>query len=275
MEPSLNGIDNSLINRVAVRIPPFCADDPELWFAIVERSFASAGVSTDLTKFGYVTAALDPRYAMEVRDVIVNPPATSAYDTLKCELIKRLSTSQEQKTRRLLEHEEIGDRKPSQFLRHLRSLAGTSIPDSVVRTLWMGRLPANMQAILATQKDASLDKVAELADAVADSIFPRSTVAETTAAATSTQIAATVTPSALEILTVQFQQLTATLRGEIYTLRQEISELKGKSSGKNFRGRSRSRSRSGFCWYHWRFAENALKCTPPCNYKSENSAGSR
>ncbi|KYN42049.1 hypothetical protein ALC56_03518, partial [Trachymyrmex septentrionalis] len=36
--------------------------------------------------------------------------------------------------RRLLEHEEIGDRKPSQFLRHLRNLAGYVSEDKV---LWI------------------------------------------------------------------------------------------------------------------------------------------
>lgn len=41
----------------------------------------------------------------------MNPPAEGAYETLKSELVKRLSLSQEHKTRRLLEREEIGDRR--------------------------------------------------------------------------------------------------------------------------------------------------------------------
>ncbi|XP_076380676.1 uncharacterized protein LOC143261933 [Megalopta genalis] len=144
-----------------------------MWFGMVERSFEASGITTEATKFGYVLGALNPVYAAEVRDIIMNPPNTGQYQRLKTELIRRLSSSQEQKTRRLLESEEIGDRKPSQFLRHLRGLAGNNVSDSVLRTLWMGRLPNSMQVILATQKDAEMDKVADLADAIAETMGPR------------------------------------------------------------------------------------------------------
>nr|XP_033324994.1 uncharacterized protein LOC117219737 [Megalopta genalis] len=162
--PSNEG--GATIGRVAVRIPEFCASNPALWFSTVERSFEASGVTAEYTMSGYVLGALNPVYAAEVRDVIMNPPVSGQYQRLKTELIQRLSSTQELKTRRLLESEEIGDRKPSQYLRHLKRLAGTAVSDSVQRTLWMGRLPTNMQVILATQKDAELDKVADLADAI-------------------------------------------------------------------------------------------------------------
>jgi hypothetical protein len=126
----------SQISRVAVRIPPFCQEDPEMWFCMAERSFEASGIKTDTTKFGYILGALEPRYAAEVREIILNPPEEGAYQLLRSELTRRLSSTQEQKTRRLLEHEEIGDRKPSQFLRHLRTLAGTAMSDEILRTLW-------------------------------------------------------------------------------------------------------------------------------------------
>ncbi|XP_011705817.1 PREDICTED: uncharacterized protein LOC105461018 [Wasmannia auropunctata] len=133
------------VSRVGMRMPEFTPADPELWFSIVDRSFQAAGITVDATKFGYALTAIGPRYTVEVRDVIMNSPAENAYETLKAELIKRLSLSQEHKTRRLLEHEEIGDRKPSKFLRHLRSLAGSVVGDGVLRTIWLSRLPAYIQ----------------------------------------------------------------------------------------------------------------------------------
>lgn len=57
-----------------------------------------------------VTLSLGPSYTVEVHDIIMNPSAERAYETLKVEMIKRLSLSQKHKTRRLLEHEEIEDR---------------------------------------------------------------------------------------------------------------------------------------------------------------------
>ncbi|KAL3269533.1 hypothetical protein HHI36_008599 [Cryptolaemus montrouzieri] len=67
---------------------------------------------SDNGQFSYITGVLEPRYALDVSDIIVNKPAKDAYDTLKKESIKRLSSSQDQKTRRLLELEEMGGRKP-------------------------------------------------------------------------------------------------------------------------------------------------------------------
>ncbi|KAJ8914416.1 hypothetical protein NQ315_017510 [Exocentrus adspersus] len=135
------------------------------------------GVTSEEQKFSYVSQALDPRVAVEVREIIVNTPAENAYKTLKTQLVKRLNTFQEQKTRRLLEMEEMGDRKPSQFLRHLQTLAGTTVSDSMLRTLWFSRLPSSMQTMLAAQQDLSLERLADLADSILDLTGNRATVA--------------------------------------------------------------------------------------------------
>ena len=267
-----NVLENALSNkRVACRLPAFISSDPELWFSLVERSFAASGVREDDERFTAVTNALDSRVTMEVRDVIVNPPRENAYNTLKTQIIKRLSSSQEQKTRRLLEMEEMGDRKPSQFLRHLQGLAGTSVPESMLRTLWCGRLPFNVQAILAAQKDLPLERLADLADSISELTESRRTVAA-------------ITPSTSEPLIEQFKQLFVTMREEIANLRREVSEIsnreprpRGKSDSRS-RSRSRSRGRyagKGVCWYHARFGPQATRCTQPCSYNTGNAEGSR
>lgn len=82
-------------------------------------------VTTEQEKYTCIANALEPKVAVEVRDMIVTVPETNPYTTLKTQIIKRLSASQEEKTRRLLESEEIGDRKPFKFLRYLqRELKG-------------------------------------------------------------------------------------------------------------------------------------------------------
>ncbi|KAJ8911572.1 hypothetical protein NQ315_008915 [Exocentrus adspersus] len=151
-----------------VQVPPFWPERPAIWFAQLEGQFELAGITADKTKFYYVTSNLDQKAALEVEDIITTPPATGKYQKIKDEICKRLSVSQEQRIRQLLEGEEIGDRTPSQFLRHLRNLAGSSsiVPDDFLRTIWVSRLPRTMQAILATQDSADLNKVAELADKI-------------------------------------------------------------------------------------------------------------
>ena len=67
----------------------------------------------------------------------------------------------------LLSHEEMGDREPSQFLRHLKALA-PDVPDDFLRTIWASRLPPHVQAILAGQTEGSMDSASQLADRICE-----------------------------------------------------------------------------------------------------------
>ncbi|CAH4029217.1 unnamed protein product [Pieris brassicae] len=160
--------DAPVINSVSVKVPPFWPDEPVLWFAQIESQFTLANITADTTKYNYVVSNLDYKYVSEIKDIIKNPPTTDKYISLKTELISRLSSSQEQRVRQLLTHEDIGDRKPSQFLRHLQNLAGPEIPDDFIRSIWSSRLPTNIRVIIASQPKSSLDSLASLADAVTD-----------------------------------------------------------------------------------------------------------
>jgi len=167
----------SSVDRVSIKVPPFIPTDPELWFLMLEGGFDAAGITQDNTKYGHVLTALDQRYALEVRDILNRPRGERSYELLKTELIKRLGSSREQNTRRLLENEPLGDRKPSQFFRHLRGLAGTEFPEDILQTLWLSRLPRNVQALLAAHRDLTLEKRAEIADSIADLYGPAGIIA--------------------------------------------------------------------------------------------------
>jgi hypothetical protein len=99
-----------------------------------------AAISSEQTKFCYVISQLDHRYAAEVKDIITSPPERDPYTTLRTELVRRLFPSREQRIRQLLTLEEMGDRKPSQFLRYIRSLS-PDVPDDFLRSIWSSRLP--------------------------------------------------------------------------------------------------------------------------------------
>ncbi|KAJ0175083.1 hypothetical protein K1T71_009224 [Dendrolimus kikuchii] len=190
---------NMDVFKVGVKIPPFWPDEPALWFAQIEGQFNISGITSDSTKFYHVISQLDQNHAAEVKDIIIAPPADNKYLKLKSELIKRLSASQEKKIKQLLMHEELGDRKPSQFLRYLQTLAGPTIPDSFLRTLWASRLPHNLQIVIAAQTDCTLETIADLADKVYE-IAPSNPIV----AATSTNIAS----SCLDEITKQISELT-------------------------------------------------------------------
>jgi hypothetical protein len=255
--------------KVGVKIPPFWPEEPDIWFAQIEGQFTIAGITSDLTKYNYVISNLDTHHARAVKDIIIKPPSTNRYDKLKYELIKRLSDSKEKRIKQLMMHEELGERKPSDFLRHLQSLAGMSVDDDFMKTMWINRLPHGIQTVLAGQPDTTpLDALADLADRVND------------LAAASPRVAAVGNAVPSSVL--------SDLTREVAELRRELRELK--TSGRNSRSRgsssrggrsvSRQRSQSNYrkypvCWYHSKFGDKASACTRPCDYSSENPKGGR
>lgn len=81
--------------KIRVRLPAFIADDPDLWFQQVEWALKNAGVQTSTEKFQCVGTSLEPRYAKEVRDLLLNPPdeLQDPFKKLKDELLRRLGKS--------------------------------------------------------------------------------------------------------------------------------------------------------------------------------------
>jgi hypothetical protein len=61
----------------------------------------------------------------------------------------------------------MGDRKPSRFLRHLRSL-DPDVPDEFLHTIWSSRQPPKIQAFLAGQPEGSLNSAARCADRISE-----------------------------------------------------------------------------------------------------------
>lgn len=264
------------ICRVSVKLPPFWPDKPAVWFAQVEAQFEIAGISADNTMYNYVIGHLDQKLAGEIEDIITRPPAIGErYPKLKEELIRRLSMSEEQRVRQLISDEELGDRRPSQFLRHLRSLSGTALTDqNILRQLWMRRLPQQVQAIIASQPDLSLDKLAELADKVIELTGPRNQIYSCSTPATSSTV--------LDNLVHRVEELGR----QVASLTTMHHRGRSRDRSANSSRQPNQRSRSGtpskapkMCWYHKRFAAKATKCVSPCTWNStptqENSGNSQ
>ncbi|XP_070161374.1 uncharacterized protein [Polyergus mexicanus] len=263
--------DSTSVNKIGIRVPPFWPEDAELWFAQLEGTFISCDITDDATRYAYVLSRIEPKQAREIKDIITQPLLKQKYEAIKKALIQRLTASQDQRIKQLLEHEELGDRKPSQFLRHLKTLAGITVSDELLRTLWLGRLPTQMQAILAVRAQDKLEDVAEQADRIHEIgnrpmevatmqgvVTPARTTWETQIDALRDQVAA---------LTTQVTKMT----------RKFQREQQGKRPRSQSRDRQRSRTprREGICYYHRRFGAEAKKCTTPCSFKKENEEASR
>ncbi|XP_077293182.1 uncharacterized protein LOC143916133 [Arctopsyche grandis] len=149
--------------------PPFWAENPQIWFAQMEASFEAARITSENTRYCRTIACLPREVMTEIWDIHVAPPKLKRYTFLKKEILERLGVGQRQRHRRLLEREEIGDRKPSQFLRDLRILAAQEMSEDLLRTTWESRLPEGLSLQLAMSDETDLDKLARKADRWYDS----------------------------------------------------------------------------------------------------------
>lgn len=233
-------------------IPPFWVE--ELWFAQVEGQFALARITDDEAKFAHVLSKIEPSQAKEIKDVITQPPQNDKYGAIKKALIQRLTDSQEQRIKQLLEHEELGERKPSQFLRYLTTLAGNAVSTELLRTLWLGRLPRHIQAILATRNEDRLEEVAEQEDKIYD-ISSKALVL-----ATAAPKAATTADNPLEAQIAALTKQVATLTTQMAkNVKQHRSRSRTRSNSRSRRYRSRTPAEDALCFYHRRFGKRARK----------------
>lgn len=251
-----------LTAAVAVHLPPFWAADPLVWFAQVEAQFSLANVVSEKTKYGHVVSKLPPEIASDVRELLLNPPTTNAYTQLKDLLLERVTASAQKRLRQLLTAEELGDRKPTQLLRAMQRLMGDRpIDETLLKELFLQRLPSNIQMVLAASPPGPLDSLAKLADKVMEST-----------PGTGMFVNATTTDKPTsEYLLQQISELTAAVNA-LQTSHRETRHSRSHSrSGYHANSRSKSRSRqyedakSELCYYHWRFGDKATKCKPGCS----------
>lgn len=235
---------------VVLKLAPFWSADPALWFAQTEAQFATRNITTELTKFRHIVATLAPEVATEVRDLLLQPPAQT-YTALKEALIKRVGVSEDVRLTQLLQDEPLGDRRPSQLLRRMRQLLGAAtMDDTILRRIFIQRLPPACRAILAGRSDVTdLNQLADIADDVIDATI------HTTAAAA-------IPPVPVAVLSA--------MQNDINALRRNLqSRGQGATSPSQQHQRRpglRDLDTNGLCWYHSTFGATARKCRDGCSY---------
>lgn len=260
---------------VALKLPPFWPADPELWFAQVEAQFACRHITSQRSKFDHIVSSLSPEFASEVRDLLIRPPTSEAYDILKAQLTKRTTASERRKLQQLFTAEELGDRKPTQLLRRMQQLLGDRpgmMDESFLQELFLQRLPPNVRMVLASTPDGTgLEQLADLADKVMEVATPAGSIAGVTA----------TPPLATEI---------ERLRDQVSRLQSTVQQLTRSRSSSRPNSRPSRRPQtpppprssdsttptddsSDLCWYHRKFGDRARQCRSPCARKSNFQAG--
>lgn len=268
-------------NLNALELEQFWPDEPALWFAQTEAQFWYHNVKDDLSKFNCVIAQLDKHYLTVVKDVVLSPPASNKYETLKSKLFKRLKESKIEYVKQLLISEDIGDMKPSQFLDHLKDLAGPDIGDEYIKSVWSSRLPSKVQWVSSFLTSSSLEKIAQLADLAINSptmTVPAQSNTNNTKVVDTKDVGTRELTKRLEELTKRVEALSLKVDNETRPMSTNSSRQGGDISSKMASTLNLFCQSSTYkklytqplviCWYHEQFGWDALKCDQPCNFKT-------
>jgi len=236
-----------------VRLPSFWRHSPREWFLHAEAVFANNRLRSDVSKANHVVAALDEEGVKSVCDLI---GPNVCFESLKQRLIATFAVPQSTCFRSITQPGGIGDRRPTQLLRDMRSILPDGIGEDALKQFWLQKLPSTTSAIISGQ-DGTLEDLAARADRVM----------EATSYSADVHAVNKTEPS---------NDRFRAMENAITALTTQIASLVTLQSTKRYHGRSRSwsKSRSGsnnLCYYHDRFGASANKCKPPCAYKSSEN----
>ena len=232
-----NTNDSSQVNTTSVKLPDFWTKSPAVWFARIEAQFSTKGITQDQIKYDFVVSALDSNTAEEIQHILINPPATNKYESLKKALNKTFGKSQYEKDTELLHINGLGDRRPSALMRRISAL--NNDPKTLKRAIFLTNLPSEIRSTLVAQNIQDADELAEAADRVWESRV--------------CTVNATSTPqSSLSPITDQ-----------------STESVEAVSTGKKSRKPDRQDAKSAsICFYHTRFGVEARKCQGSCKFAS-------
>ena len=242
-------------NAVSLKLPPFWAAEPQIWFAQAEAQFELRKIVPDDTKYFYVLSALDQSTASRLNDFISNPPHEDKYEALRDRLVKTFDLSEPERASLLLHFRSLGDTRPSALMDEMLALLGGHPPCFLFRQLFLERPPEDMRTQLI---DADIEDCRQLARR-ADRIWAARQI---TSYANNVQ---TETSPALEHVTPAASDL-----GHESCIADAVQRRS--PAPQQYKGRQPPKAPS-LCYYHRMYGAKARKCQQPCGWSGNERAG--
>lgn len=237
-----------------VQFPRFSCKNLPIWFAQVESAFALNGIVSDSDKYDYVVTHIPAEFTTMVEDILLNPPIEGGrYGLLKYEFIKRMSVYHLQK-------EQLGDMKPSEYLRRLREVADQRVSNDLILNVWLNNLPEKVREIVGLETTGHVDTLCEMADKVMALIAP-------------TPLSQLVDD--VNIVLQRIDEVTKTVNTIFGVEEQQSPGQKcavpavagsSKEAALSVVKISTNVSPKVICWYHTYYGDNAMACIAPCQY---------
>ena len=156
----------------------FWETSPTAWFTVAESLFSAQNVVSEHIKFHSVLNALEAKHIEKVKHVLMVTSSTS----LKQALIKSFEASDNFKLYKLLslpalDPESNNSKRPTELLQEMRCLLGQGEPlgstaETLLKKLFIEKLPAQIRIILAASHEITLDGVADKADSIMQVVAP-------------------------------------------------------------------------------------------------------
>lgn len=255
------------ISNISLRLPVFWKANVKLWIKQCDQSFLLSKITNDDTKYAALVAHIDSETLNHVSDIILNPPNTGKYEALTSRLISEFADSEHSKIKKLLTDLQLGDDRPSQLLRKMKDLSAGQLTDDFLQNLWLQRLPANIQTVLSVSSER-LEKLADLADKVAEIAQPSVYAVSHSSSATFDELSRQISSLAKQVESLMNQrQFRTTSRSFSRPRHRSISTSRRRDSIPD-----QCAPADGLCFYHRRFGDKARKCESPCNFTASKNA---
>jgi len=249
--------DAAPVAHVAVKLPEFWVKDPAMWFSQAEAQFRRARVTREMTKYDHVLTKLPENVIMSVRALISQIEANNdlegeSYQMLKTALLASYGKSKWQMAYELLDHPDLGDRRPSTMMAEMLSLRyETTEPDTLFLALFLRRLPASIRDHLAAKDCKTATEMAQHADILWDA-----------------RNSASVSSVSESLAAVSVR--SASPRGSRSPDRRTRSPDRRRDNSRRPRPQTPGRKDSHpntdgkICFYHVQYGARAQRCRAPC-----------
>lgn len=244
------------VAAVSVKMPEFWTECPARWFNRLESQFRLANVTRSSTKFDHTVAYLPVQVSMSVAHILdnVDPAAADSYERLKTALCKGFTKSRWELAFELHSSPGLGDRKPTELMRHLTTLIPDGdAPGTWFMALFLMRLPMDMRDHIVAKDFTNCQEMAEYADKIHSGRKSKAvaTVADSPAVNAIDQRRRSPSPKAG--------------RNGVDRRRSPSRQITARAQTPGPRGDG-----GDFCWYHASWGKKAKKCRPGCSWQPEN-----
>jgi hypothetical protein len=236
-----------------------------MWFSQAEAQFRRARVTAETTMYDYVLMKLPEDVVMSVRALVSAIEADpvkqeESYTLMKAALLGSYGKTKWQMAYALLDHPELGDRRPSAMMAEMLALRyEATAPDSLFFALFLRRLPSSIRDHIAAANHTTAAEMATHADILWD------------ARNSATVSAVSDTLSAVSLRSSSPNKRSPDRRAKSPD-RRGRSPDRGSNRGRGRRptpGRQDSKAASSgkkICYYHRRFGAEAENCEGACSF---------